>query len=98
MNEYDNQDMTGWDLSDRKDMSGLTITGLCLSHEKPEANVLPPDLTGTTFIHCNLDNVFISPGNMLIESSNRMFKCMEDGQDWLVDDNGNPIALLNPVS
>lgn len=98
MSDYDDQDMTGHDLSGRTDMSGLTIHGLCLSHEKPEAQVLPSDLTGTTFIACNLDNVLVPPGNTLINCSNRMFQANpDDGQDWLVDSDGNFLSLLNPV-
>lgn len=83
-NLYSDRDMTGWDLSDRKDMNGLTIHGLCLSNETPDAQVLPPNLKGTTFIYCNMDNVFIPPGNTLINCSNRKFKAQEDGEDWLV--------------
>jgi hypothetical protein len=92
---YSEQDMTGWDLSGRTDMSGITIHGLCLSHEKPEANVLPADLTGTTFIACNLDNVYVPLGNTLIDCSNRMFKANpDDAHDWEVDVDGNFTKLL----
>ena len=81
---YSDKDCTGWDLSGRTDMSGIIIHGLCLSNETPNAAVLPPDLTGTTFLLCNLDNVFIPSGNTLIGGSNRLFQVQADGQDWLL--------------
>lgn len=82
---YDNKDCTGWDLSDRTDMDGLTIEGLCLSNETPNAQVLPLNLTGTTFVWCNLDNVYVPPGNTIGEGcSNRLFQVQADGQDWLL--------------
>ncbi len=94
MSIYDDKDHTGHDLSDRTDMDGLTIHGLCLSHETPDARVLPPSLRGTTFIACNLDNVLIPDGNTLINCSNRRFKIQDDGQDWEIDENDNPIKIL----
>ena len=86
---YSDKDCTGWDLSDRTDMSGIIIHGLCLSNETPNAATLPPDLTGTTFLSCNLDNVFIPDGNTLINSSNRLFQVQADGQDWIVQASQN---------
>jgi hypothetical protein len=85
MGKYDNKDFTGHDLSDRKDMDNLTITGLCLSNETPNAFVLPPNLKGVTFVDCNLDNVFIPVGNVMVRGSNRRFKVQEDGEDWIID-------------
>ena len=94
MNDYDNQDFTGWNLSDRTDMDGLTITGSCFSHEKPHSHCLPENLTGVTFIHCNLMNVFIPPGNTAIECQTQHYLVQADGQDWEVDENNNPIKIL----
>jgi hypothetical protein len=93
---YDNQDFTGWDLSDRNDMNGLTITGSCFSSEIPNAPVLPPDLKGVTFINCNLDNVYIPPGNKTIECSTRVFEVQADGEDWIIHpDTKEPIEPVN---
>lgn len=85
MSKYDDKDCTGWDLSDRTDMNGLTIHGLCLSNETPNAKVLPPDLKGVTFERCNLDNVFVPAGNILKDCSNRLFQVQNDGEDWHID-------------
>lgn len=92
-NPYTNKDCTGWDLSDRTDMDGITIEGLCLSQESPR-EVLPPTLTGVTFVDCNLDNVIIPSGNILIRTRNRRFLVQEDGLDWEIDADGNPIKIL----
>lgn len=91
---YDNKNYTGWNLSDRTDMGGLTIEGLCLSNETPNAMVLPPNLTGTTFVDCNLDNVFIPPGNTLVRCRVARFRVQEDGLDWLLDEDLNPVRPL----
>lgn len=93
--KYSNKDMTGWDLSDRTDMSGLVIHGFCLSNEKPDANVLPSDLRGVTFLACNLDNVVIPDGNILINCSNRRFQVQTDGDDWVVNQELEPLEPLN---
>lgn len=77
-------------------MNGLTIHGLCLSNETPNAQMLPANLTGVTFIACNLDNVFIPPGNNLQNCSNRLFKVQNDGEDWLVDAQHNALQPLHP--
>lgn len=96
MNDYDDMDCTGWDLSDHTDMNGLTIHGMCLSHEKPNSHCLPADLTGVTFIACNLDNVYVPPKNIIDPScSVRRFMANPiDGQDWEVDANNNLIKIL----
>lgn len=95
---YDNMNYAGWDLSDRTDMNGLTIEGLCLCNSLPNAKVLPADLTGTTFTYCNLDNVYIPPGNTVDQfCSTRLFQTQNDGQDWLLDPNTlKPVSPLYP--
>lgn len=92
-NPYTNKDFTGRDLSDREDMSDLMIEGLCLSQSTP-SHVLPAHLTNTTFIDSNLDNVIVPAGNFMIRCANRRFIPMEDGNDWEIDDDGNPIKIL----
>lgn len=95
MSEYSHKDFTGRSLADRKDMTGLTITGSCFSQETPDTEVFPPDMTEVTFINCNLDNCIIPDGNRIHGGSNRRFKCQNDGQDWLIDENNNPIRRVS---
>ncbi len=95
MTDYDDRDCTGWDLSDRTDMNGLIIHGLCLSQPKPDSKVLPSDLTGVTFIACNLMNVYVPPGNSVDPTcQTQRYLVQMDGQDWEVDEKNNPIKIL----
>ncbi len=80
--KYDNKDCSGWDLSGARDMDNLTIEGLCLSNETPNARVLPPNLRGTTFSCCNLANVLIPPGNVVKNCNTMRFAVQNDGEDW----------------
>lgn len=91
---YSNKDMTGWDLSKKKDMDDVVIHGLCLSHEIL-SECLPKNLKGTTFIACNLDNVVIPDGATVIDCSQRRFAKQEDGLDWNLDEDGNPTSIVN---
>lgn len=93
---YSFKDMTGWDLSAREDMDGIVIYGSCLSHETPDAETLPTNLTGATFIKCNLDNVKVPPGNTVIDCSVRRFSVQNDLEDWII----NPVtrAPVEPIN
>lgn len=96
-NAYSNKDFTGQDLSNRTDMSGLTIENSCFSNEQPNAMVFPDDMTGVTFVDCNLDNIFVPPGNSEVRGSHRYFQVQNDGEDWIVDkDTLEPIEPMNP--
>ncbi len=77
-------------------MNGLTIENSCFSNEAPHALVFPDDLTGVTFVDCNLDNVFVPEGNTIVGGSHRYFQVKNDGEDWVVDpDTLEPIEPLN---
>lgn len=93
--DYSSWDATGHDLSSEQGMSGIVIFSSCFSHEQVDSHCFPEDMTGTTFIKCNLDNCYIPSGNTILDCSTRRFKAQEDGQDWLVDEFNNPIKLLN---
>lgn len=95
MSDYDNRDFTGHDLSDRKDMvDGLTIEGSCFSQETPDSHIFPEDMTGVTFIGCNLDNVFIPDGNTIKDCSQRRFVVQNDLRDWYIDEADKPVELI----
>ena len=93
--KYSYKDFTGRDLSERKDMSSIVIYSSCFSQEKPGSLSLPSNLTGTTFIACNLDNVSVPAGNTVIDCSVRKFKAQNDLEDWIVDDSLVPIEPVN---
>lgn len=73
------------------DWSGKVIYASVFSNETPDAHIFPDDMKGVTFIKCNLDNVFIPDGNTVIDCWQKRFKIQNDLNDWLVDENNNPI-------
>lgn len=95
MNNYSNKNFTGQILSSKTDMNNIIIENSCFSQETPDTHVFPEDMTGTTFIDCNLDNVFIPQGNTVIRGSQKRFKVQNDLRDWIIDKNNNPIELVN---
>lgn len=96
--DYDEElsfkDFTGQDLS-KREMKDIAIFGSCFSNETPNAHVFPDDMTGVTFVRCNLDNCFIPEGNETFECSQRRFKVQNDNNDWIVNDEGQPIEPIN---
>jgi len=93
--KYSHKDFTGRRLTDAKDLNGITIFGSCFSHETPDTKVFPDDMTGVTFINCNLDNIFIPIGNTVIGGSQRRFKVQKDARDWEIDNDGKPVKIIN---
>jgi len=86
---YSHKDFTGRELLD-KDLSGITIFGSCFLQEIPDSKIFPDNMTGVTFINCNLDNVFIPAGNETIGCSQRKFKVQNDMIDWILDTDLKP--------
>lgn len=85
-------DYTGQLLTD--ETAEGVIEASCFSQERPDSRIFPEGMTGVTFLRCNLDNVFIPEGNTVEGGSQRRFMVQEDGYDWLVDENNNPIARI----
>lgn len=90
------QDFTGRKLTDHSDLDGKIIRGSNFSQSEPETIVFPARMKGVTFIDCNLDNVLIPAGNTIIGGSRRRLKIQSDGEDWLLDDNGDALSKVNP--
>jgi len=93
MENYSNQDYTGKDL--RSEHVAGIIEGSCFSQEKPDTHIFPEDMTGATFVNCNLDNVYMPKGNVLKDCSTRRFMAQNDGEDWLIDKDGFPTEPVN---
>lgn len=90
---YSHKDFTGRLLLD-KNLKDITIFGSCFSQEIPDRHIFPDDITGVTFINCNLDNVYIPDGNMVIGCSQRKFKAQNDLMDWILDVDLKPIEPI----
>ena len=92
--KYSFKVMTGQDLSGASDMDNLVIYASSFYREQPDSVVLPPGLSNTTFIKCNLDNCVIPDGATLIDCTTIRFLAQPDGYDWIVDDQNQPVARL----
>lgn len=92
---FSHKDFTGWYWQDRNIPNNIVIYGSCFSHETPDAKIFKSDMTGVTFVNCNLDNVSVPAGNTVVGSSTRRFKAENDLRNWSVDQNNQPIKLIN---
>ena len=70
------------------------IVGSCFAHETPNTEVFPPE-TVCEFERCNLDNVKLPPGCVVLgDCSKRRYCAQADGEDWLVDVAGKPVEHI----
>lgn len=86
---------------------GTEIVGTCFYCESslgdngdPYKHIFPATMTGVIFKRCNLDNVYVPPGNTItddagIPSSHRRIRVQNDMADWIVDATGKPIEPAN---
>lgn len=72
-----------------------TIEGSCFSQETPDSRIFPENMTGVTFLRCNLDNCHIPAGNTVEGGSQRRFKVQNDREDWEIDADNNPVRPVN---
>jgi len=89
------KDYTGARANNLDVLDGLTIEGSCFSQEIPDSHIFRDDMTGVTFIGCNLDNVFIPNGNIVIGCSQNRFEVQNDLEDWHIDANDDPVVPIN---
>lgn len=97
--EYSFRDFTHRKLTDHgiieSDLSNKIIYASCFSQENPDSHIFPEDMTGVMFYNCNLDNVYIPPGNTVIGGSQRRFKVQNDLRDWEIDGTDTPKEVIN---
>jgi hypothetical protein len=92
--KYSNKVWPNRDLTSCVDMKGCVIYASSFYNEKPNSTVLPSDLSGTTFIKCQLNNVIVPNGVTLIDCDTRKFQVQNDGFDWWLDNDGNPMERI----
>lgn len=92
--EWSFKDFTGRPMKDA-DMHDCIVCGSCFSQEIPDSEVFGEKVQNVTFINCNLDNVLIPDTCRIFGGSQRRFLVQEDGKDWIVDENNQPLELLN---
>lgn len=83
------------DLSSAKDLNGQTIYASHFAREVPDTHVFPDDMLGVTFVRCHLENVYVPPGNILIDCWTTRYKVQNDLRDWEIDSENKPVKLIN---
>ena len=72
------------------------IIGSCFCQEnKPDSDIFPNGIMGVIFKKCNLDNIYVPPGNTIKEGTHKKIKVQKDGLDWLLNDDLTPKEPLN---
>lgn len=94
--DYSYKDFSYRDFIDdiKVDLSGKVIAGSVFYREQPNSVIFPETMTGVTFVKCNLDNIVIPPGNVLIDCDNRTWEAQNDKENWIID-KGAPVEPLN---
>jgi len=79
-----------------KDFNNTEIIGSSFAQREPFTDVFPSDMTGVTFINCNLNNCNIPVGNTVEGGTNKHHKTQNDCEEWVVDAQLKPIEPLSP--
>ena len=96
--KYSLKDFTDVSLVDEpvEDFNNTTIKGSCFYHQYfVDSDIFPAGMTGVTFENCNLDNILIPAGNTVVGGCHRRLRVQNDGQDWIVDSNLNPVEPVH---
>lgn len=98
MSEYDTRysykDYTGHSLK-HLNLTNCTVYASCFSQEKPDTQIFSDDTSNVTFIRCNLTNVTTPPNSTVIDCVQKRILVQNDLRDWEIDENDNPIAVVN---
>lgn len=76
---------------------GAYVYGSCFSKEMPDTVIFRADMKGVTFRNCNLMNVRIPDGNTVIDCQTQRFTVQNDGNDWVIGEDGKPVEPLNSL-
>lgn len=95
--EYSYKDFTAKDLTktDPKTWNDTEVIGSCFHQHTPKTVVFPTGITGVTFTRCNLDNVVVPKECTINGGCHRWIAVQKDGEDWVLDENLNPVEPLN---
>ena len=76
---------------DAREFNHTDIVGSSFYQNEPYTDVFPSNITGVTFINCNLDNVEIPSGATVNNGTNKHIRTMNDGEYWIVGKDGKPV-------
>jgi hypothetical protein len=104
--KYSFKDFTGQDLSGEpaEDFTGI-IKGSCFAQEYLDGDLISdsggktifPAITGVEFVGCNLDNVYVPPGNTVTGGVKRTIKADSNGVDKIMEKNGEWAESLEVI-
>ena len=78
------------------EFSNTTIIGSCFFQEnKPNSDIFPDGMIGVTFEKCNLDNIYIPFGNVVVGGTKQMLKVQNDLSDWILDNSLKPTEPMD---
>jgi hypothetical protein len=97
--KYSFKDFTDQKFLDAIDLDDAMIVSSCFYQScspdhvgDPQVEIFPRTMHGVTFVQCNLDNVYIPPGNTIDPScSHKRIKPQSDGESWLLDEHLRPV-------
>lgn len=100
--KYSFQDFTNQNLRSATDLNGAVIIGSCFYQTcaadftgDPLRHIFPGDMRDVAFVECNLDNVYIPPGNTIRQCSHRRIKLMNDREYWFVGEDLKPTQPIH---
>lgn len=101
--KYSFKNFTNQDLSKEKDLKNINIYSStfyqqCGLNDTPGwRHIFPEDMKGVTFYNCDLNNVYVPPGNTIIDPCGRhkLLKEQNDRTQWILNEDLSPKAPLH---
>jgi hypothetical protein len=90
--DFTDQIFTHTDLSE---WNNTEIIGSCFYNQIPLTKVFPSEIKNVKFIGCNLNNIIIPDGCTVEGGCHILIQVQNDGEDWILDKDLNPIEPLN---
>ena len=68
---------------------------LSVTPPSPMVDVFPSGMTGVVFKECNLDNVNVPAGNIIIDGTHKKIRVCNDAEDWILDVDNKPLEPMD---
>ena len=76
--------------------SDYSDKGLDANPPDPSKSIFPVDMENVIFDRCNLDNVIIPQGNMILPTcTNKKIRVQNDWDDWILGNDNKPVEPMN---
>ena len=91
------KDMSAGDFSNREIHNSCFYQPSVVGDKVIVKDIFPDGIENLFFVRCNLDNVLLPKGAARIDGSNFLIQRQNDGSDWFLDENLNPIEPTDKV-